>query len=282
MRMYDLTPENKHMLCFVGKGGHGKSIGASYWPTPMKYISCDSRASAIYNWWMDREPNRLKDIDIDVYTLNDWDRLATLMERLQSKNPFKNGTIVADPLTVIGNMTIAFSQAVRGPGGGDKVKGGVRIPIPVPDDYKSETAALGRFMDAGRVLNSHFILCAHILEDIYYELGSDKPRVTRKLLTAGKQPAAMLPGMFDEVWLFTIQAAGILGKAPDYKIVTRPNQEFDTLRTSANMPVEFIWTNKNLYEMAAPYLNKPRKKEPDAQTVTEGLLPAGGATPSEA
>lgn len=264
MRMYDLTPEKKHMMCFVGKGGHGKSIGASYWPTPMKYISMDSRAHAVYNWWMDRDPQRLKNIDIDTYTLNDFDKLATLMENLQNKNPFKGGTIVLDPLTMLGDMLIAYSQSVRGSSGSDKG----RVKIPVPDDYKTETNGLKRVMDAGRVLNSHFILCAHILENIYYPLGEEVPRITRTLLTAGKQPAAVLPGMFDELWLFTVQSSGVQGKPPDYKIVTRPYSEFDTLRTSCNMPVELIWTNKNLYELASPFLNKVRKKEePNAQTV---------------
>jgi len=71
----------------------------------------------------------------------------------------------------------------------------------------------------------------------------------------------MIPGMFDEVWLFGVKPAGQPGKKPDYMINTCPTMEFETLRTSCNMPSEINWTNKNLYEIAAPYLNKYGKKE---------------------
>lgn len=273
MRLDNFTPERKHMLCFVGKGGHGKSIGASYWPKPMYMASCDGRISAVYNWIADRFPEQLKEIEFDVYTAGEYDRLATKMENLQMKNPYR--TIVLDPLTMIGDMLIQYSIQIKGSPSVTKGK----VQIAGPDEYRTETAGLKKIMDAGRVLKSHFILCAHILEDVYYELGTDKPRITRKLMTAGKAPAAMLPGMFDELWLFTIEGEGVQGKPPNFKVITRPNAEFDTLRTSANMPVEFIWTNKNLYDLASPYLNKVRKKVEDVGS-TSGEGGKGEAQPS--
>jgi hypothetical protein len=258
----DFVPENKQMLCFVGKGGHGKSIGASYWPKPMYMASCDGRISAVYNWWNNRDPFKLKDIEFDTYTAGDYDKLAIKMEGFQTKNPFKKGTIVLDPLTMIGDMLIQYSFA-QGTTGGGAPRG--RIKIAGPDEYRTENAGLKKLIDGGRVLNSHFILCAHILEDTYYALGEEKPRVTRKLLTAGKAPAAALPGMFDELWLFTIKSDGVVGKPPKHFIVTRPSEEFDTLRTSCGMPVEKEWTDKDLYAIASPYLNAPRKGVPVIQ-----------------
>lgn len=279
MKLSDFAPENKQMLCFVGKGGHGKSIGASYWPKPMYYASCDGRIKAVWDWWNRRKPEVLKDIEFDSYTAGDYDKLATKMEGFQTKNPFKNGTIILDPLTMIGDMLIQYSFSMGTTGGGAP-RG--RIKISGPDEYRTESAGLKKLIDGGRVLNSHFILCAHILEDTYYALGEDKPRITRKLLTAGKAPAAALPGMFDELWLFTIASDGVIGKPPKYKIVTRPSEEFDTLRTSCNMPVTLDWTDKDLYQIASPYLNAPRKgvtqlvegadtlPEVEAQIVAEG------------
>jgi hypothetical protein len=270
MKLSDYQPEQKHMLCFVGKGGHGKSIGASFWPTPMYYASCDGRVASIYNYWKTVEPGRLNDIEFDTYTATDYDKLATKLENLQMRNPFK--TVILDPLTMIGDMLIRYSMAqTRGDSKNEKKQDKGRVQISGPDDYKTETHGLKLILDIGRVLKSHFILCAHILEDSYYELGSDKPRVTRKLLTAGKQPAAMIPGMFDEVWLFTVVPAATLGLPPEYKVITRPTAEFDALRTSVPaMPTEFKWTKDgpngtkvpmNLYAMVSKLLNAPVEKK---------------------
>jgi hypothetical protein len=277
MNLSNYVPERKHMLCFVGKGGHGKSIGASYWPKPMYMASCDGRISAVYNWLMDRNPSAVKEIEFDVYTASEYDRLATKMEGLQLKNPF--ATVVLDPLTMIGDMLIQYSIMIKGSPSVTKGK----VQIAGPDEYRTETAGLKKIMDAGRVIKSHFILCAHILEDTYYELGSEKPRITRKLMTAGKAPAAMLPGMFDELWLFTIQNNGVIGSPPGFKIITRPNEEFDTLRTSCNMPTEVVWTNKDLFQLAAPYLNKVRKVDGSNQSSGQGEgTPTGGAVSGQA
>jgi hypothetical protein len=262
VKMSDLMPENKHMLCFVGKGGHGKSIGASYWPKPMFYASCDSRAHSVYNWWSDRDPSVLKEIEVETYTASEYEKLAIKIENLQMKNPFRS--IVIDPLTFIALMMIDYVIAQKG--GQGVVKHG-RLTLAGPDEYKGEVAGMKKLFDAGRVLKSHFILVAHVLEETHYVLGDDKPHLRRSLFTAGKQPAAMIPGMFDEVWLFGVKPSGQPGVKPDYMINTCPTAEFETLRTSCNMPSEFKWTNKNLYEIAAPYLNKYGKKDVEAPKV---------------
>lgn len=260
MKMSDLKIEKKHMLCFVGKGGGGKSIGASYWPTPMFYASCDSRAHAVYNWWMDRDPARLKEIEVETYTADEYERLAIKIETLQQKNPF--ATIVIDPLTFIALMMIEYVINQKGGEGTRTIgKGMAAITLAGPDEYKGEVAGMKKLFDAGRVLKSHFILIAHVLEETHFVLGDDKPHIRRSLFTAGKQPAAMIPGMFDEVWLFSSRPGAQPGSYPDYYINTVTTPEFETLRTSCNMPSEFKWTKKNLYEFAAPYLNRHVTKE---------------------
>lgn len=255
-KMYDFKPEAKHMLCFVGNGGAGKSIGASFWPTPMYMASCDGRLSTIYNFWMNRDPQRLKEMEFDEYKAQEYDKMATFLEKIQMKNPYR--TIVFDPLTMIGDMLIQYSVSQKG-GGGVQMRG--KISLPGPDEYKTESNGLKAMLDVGRVVKSNFILCAHIFEDIYYEIGQEKPRITRKLLTAGKQPAAMIPGMFDEVWLFTVVPNPVIGGLPQYKVITRPTLEFLTLRTSADLPMEITWTTKegkpaDLFGLTSAQLNK--------------------------
>jgi len=250
-KMYDFKPEAKHMLTFVGNGGSGKSLGASFWPTPMYMASCDGRLATIYNFWMNRDPNRLKEMEFDEYRANEYDKMATFLEKIQMKNPFR--TIVFDPLTMIGDMLIQYSVSQKR-GGGVQMRG--KVILPGPDEYKTETNGLKAMLDVGRQMKSNFILCAHIFEDIYYEIGQEKPRITRKLLTAGKQPAAMIPGMFDEVWLFTVVPGAVVGEKPTHKVITRPTIEFLTLRTSADLPMEITWTNKDKQPMDLYALTK--------------------------
>lgn len=264
MKLDTFQPSRKHMMCFVGKGGKGKTIAASMWPKPMYMGSLDGRLHAVYDWLMRHHPDWLKEIEFDEYKTNEYDKLATKLEKLQQNNPFSKGTIVIDPLTNLGLMGVAYSQAHR-----DKSKLDLpQLKMTQIDDYKVEATAIKRVFDVGRALSSHFIMCAHVLEETHYVLGEDKPRVRRSFLTAGKQPAAMIPGSFDEVWLFTVRHAAVTGGEPDYLVITRPTPEFDDLRTSCGVPPEIVWTKKDLYALTSLYLNRTLKKEEsDAEAV---------------
>lgn len=280
MKLYDFSPEAKHMLCFVGQGGAGKSLATSFWPVPSFYASCDGRVASLYNYWMDRDPQRLKEMEFEEYKAQEYDKMASRLEKLQIKNPFK--TVTFDPLTMIGDMLIQYSVAQKG---GDGVQKRGKITLPGPDEYKTESNGLKAILDVGRSLKSNFILCAHVLEETHYSIGDDKPRITRKLLTAGKQPAAMIPGMFDEVWLFTVVPAPVIGGKPTYQVITRPTMEFLTLRTSANLPVEITWTGKNgdpldLYKLTAAHLDRAYlekvKRDAAVQAVSEPPIVVAG------
>lgn len=279
MNLEDLNPKDKHMLCFVGQGGHGKSIAASYFGKKPYYASCDGRMASVRNWWLKRDPARIKDIHFDQFRANEFDKLAVKLESLQQNCPYD--CVILDPLTMIAHMLIQYGMAGRGPSAED-MKKHPKVRTAQIDDYKVESHGIKQVIDAGRYLQesgkAHFILCAHILEETHYTIGEDKPRIRRSLMTAGKQPAAMIPGMFDEVWLFTIASDPIIGKPPRYKLITAPNEEFSTLRTSCGMPTELDWTDKDVFKIAEPYLNKftrgkevapnPSPNEPTIQPTT--------------
>lgn len=249
----DFNPNVKETILAKGDPGTGKTIGMSHWPKPMKIISCDGRIKPVYEWWRERDSSQLKEIDFDVYTAQDFTRLAKVVEGLQMKCPFKS--VLLDPLGMVGNMAIEYSIGLR-PASSNSAKSlniGPLIKLRSIEDYGAEERALQQIVDIGRIIPAHFILIAHVLRLEFYELGSEKPRIQHRLLTAGKNIAASLPAFFDEVWRFSVRNSADIDRGkPEFLVHTRGTGEDYAKTAMSYLPNQIVWTDKDLYKVTHP------------------------------
>ena len=269
MPMLDtFDPAKRHSLMFVGKNGAGKTIAALQFPGKTLWLNLDGKINIAYQWFRVHDPARLKDVDYRYFKPNEYEKMAEVMEKVQMRCEYDN--IILDPLTFFGDMLINYSMAFRKANTGTS-KG--RLLISDPDDYKVENQGVMTAIRIGQVVRANFILICHIYEDIYYPLGEDKPRITRKIMTAGKVVAGKAPGLFDEVWLFKTQASGVLGagSSAKYLVNTRPSTDYEMLYTSCpKIKSEIDWTGKNLYNLVEKDLAQSVKREVELITdVTE-------------
>lgn len=255
MKMSDFQPLAKQMACIIGPPGTGKSIiGASYARLgPLWMANLDGRIASVYNYIKAKAPELLPLIEFEVYKSNQFDKLADRLEGFLTKNPFT--TLMVDPLLFLGDMLIEYGLENRGEGAGKK-KG--RLQMAGPEEFGVEARGLHKVLDFGLMVKSHFILTAHLLESVYYEIGKPEPTIRKDVLVAGKKIAAAIPAVFDEVWYVENKPSSDVKKPPKRIVYLKPNGDYPLAKTARDkyLPDTVDITDKLFFDVMKPYFDK--------------------------
>lgn len=219
-------------------------LGKQYW------FSYDRKMSGIIipakNWGID-----LSTIEYDDY--DDWNKARMKLEYLaQNGRDFKGG-IIMDSVTTMADAALRQTLklkvgATRSSGAAaGKLIGG--IAVNELEDYNAEAGAINEMMALLKDINTFHkvpvILIAHVIE-VGQKPGQASTTSNRRIVTAGKAPAAKIPAVCTEVYHFNFKP-GIVAGTGGYVMITENNGD-DFARTSIGLPKEMPFTDEPLYE----------------------------------
>lgn len=234
---------------FVGKSGSRKTGAIGSFPEPIKILNFDGK---------DRlQPLLLlypkKDIHYEDLSYKDVPKIDSELDKI-IKNPKAFATYAVDSFTFF--MQHAIKYAMKNQPSKKKVG---EVPLMEIEHFNVESAAAANLYDLIQTISGcHFILTAHYVETSQKVLGRENPIISKKLCTAGKNPAAMMPGCFSEVYSFHLEASSKVGADPKPFIITRSGSEedVDTLeKTALPLPSRLDY-GKDLYSTLKTELAK--------------------------
>jgi hypothetical protein len=249
-KLSDLSYGEYIKAMFVGKSGSYKTGAIGSFPEPIKILNWDGQ---------DRLQPLLKlypgkDIDYENLSSKDVGKVDAVLDSIL-KNPKKFATYGFDSFTFF--MQHAIRHSMRAKPGSKKVGD---IPLMDIEHFGAESAAAMNLIEYLQdIKDCHFIITAHIVETTQKVLGSDKPRIDRKICTAGKTPSAMFPGAFSEVWSFHIEPAVRVGDPGTPYIITASGQEEDVTaleKTALPLPTRIDYGKLGLYHTIKDLLIK--------------------------
>jgi hypothetical protein len=215
---------------------------------PQYWFSFDRKMSGILipakKWGIDTSI-----IEYDDY--DDWNKAALKLEQLQMNASKYKGGIILDSVTTMADaalrqtlkLKIGTSRSSGAKAG--KLVGG--IAVNEMEDYNAEAGAINEMMALLKDINTFHkipvILIAHV-----FESGQKQGSTTslRKIVTAGKAPAAKIPAVCTEVIHFNLKP-GVIAGTGSYVMITESNGD-DFARTSIALPSQMEFTDEPLYE----------------------------------
>lgn len=241
---------NKVFGLAVGPPGKGKTIGVTSWPKPIWIADIDNRIkpAIVYHGFKDGE------IEIEQFRAKDFEGLISALNRVAGQNKLEFATYIIDGLTFLAKMSILYAMNIRG---SDKALDKGIIQMTSITDFGAESRALDKVLTFCRdnfYNKAHFWLTAHYLVTVDKKLEGE-PVITRRVVTAGKNIAAELPGYFDEVYFFNTEKQMSVNDPPKYTIKTA-GAEDEFWKTALGLPVKLDWTGKKLYDV----IEEKRKK----------------------
>lgn len=249
MKLSDTKIEAPFIL-MKGEPGLRKSTQALSFAKagPQFWFSFDRKMSGILipakKWGIDMSTIEYEDYD-------DWNKAALKLESLQLNGAKYKGGIILDSVTTMADAALRQTLKLKigtnrssGQKAGKLVGG---IAVNELEDYNAEAGAMNEMMALLKDINTFHkvpvILIAHVFES------GQKPgqtTVNRRIVTAGKAPAAKIPAICTEVIHFNLKP-GIIAGTGGYVMITESNAD-DFARTSIGLPKEMEFTDEPLYE----------------------------------
>ena len=248
MKLSDVKVDTPFIL-LKGEPGLRKSTQALSFAEagPQYWFSFDRKMSGILiparKWGID-----LSTIEYDDY--DDWQKAALKLEQLSMNAKKYTGGIIVDSVTTMADaalrqtlkLKIGSTRASGAKAG--KLVGG--IAVNEIEDYNAEAGAINEMMALLKDINSFHkvpvILIAHV-----FETGQKPGQSTanRRIVTAGKAPAAKIPAVCTEVIHFNLKP-GVVAGSGTFVMVTENNGD-DFARTSIGLPKEMEFSDQSLY-----------------------------------
>ena len=217
---------------------------------PQYWFSYDRKMSGILI------PARLWNIDlstIEYDDYDDWQKARIKLENLAMNAKKYTGGIIMDSVTTMADAALRQTLKLkigqtRGSGAAaGKLVGG--IAVNELEDYNAEAGALNEMMALLKDINAYHkipvILIAHVIE-VGQKPGQSGTTSNRRIVTAGRAPAAKIPAICTEVIHFNFKP-GVVAGSGEYQMITENNGD-DFARTSIGLPREMTFTNEPLYE----------------------------------
>jgi hypothetical protein len=255
------------MGLFVGRPGSGKSIAAASWykEGPVYIFDLDGRYRSLmkmYGWDQKAKDN----INFDTYPTDDFPRIEQKINDFERSLPYR--TIIFDGVTVLAQLLINYSIALRGVEGSGREGKGRKIGIiemTAIEDFGVEARGMYQILDAFKDLalsgKCNVIFNAHIIQ--WREKVGDTGREEDKyqLVTAGKKVAGALDGYFDEVYYFRKRVIDP-EVPPDYECFTQGGEAFPG-KSALHLPTKIVWTMKNreaptFYDIILRYIGESK------------------------
>lgn len=264
-------------LLGTGDNGSGKSIQLCSWAKEgrLRHYDLDGRFASVANHYRNRGDEGIKILD-NINT-DRFDNQPALVKELRSLRdghcPYK--ALFVDGLTPLGRNALNASIESRVSNYTDEIKkkneymmkGGVWVPQ--IEDFGGESQAISEvlgilYSEKFEQRGIHVFLSAHRVQMDHRDRSGKITHTTMRLLTGGKTIAAEIPNFFNEIWLFE---GGTGDKGPYYEVWCKDPDENHFAKTSMNLPVKIVHTNKVLYDEVKKYIDDPTlaQKEFDAR-----------------
>lgn len=244
-----------YMAMFMGRPGSGKSIAASSFGKKVIFFDIDGRVKPVKNFWTTHNPARLADIQFVSYEPGQYEKFAGDFT-LENLKPYDN--IVVDGFTSLGTNVMAYTYNFHTEAVKKAMYKGI-IQVNALDDYKALVSALDGTIRVFRKLKGKIrIMTAHELAVDIKDANGIVLRTDKQILAAGNQAGPRAEGYFDEIYLFKSRPNADNNKPPMRLVRTNPDSEYQQLKTALGLPPEIDVTNKGLYEIIKPYLDKVR------------------------
>jgi hypothetical protein len=126
------------------------------------------------------------------------------------------------------------------------------------DYYNAEVRFIDWILSANKLLWSapgnpkNIIFIAHIVTvETKPDLKTKMVTKTRSIMALGNKAPAMIPGEFDELWLFGTREEGGLGSSDGeiHHLMTTQTEGEDDAKTAYNLQRRTDFTKKNLYDL---------------------------------
>ena len=239
MKLSEMKKDQGQTILAVGPSGTGKSIAMCSYPSPVLNLSLDQRMVSVAEWFSGTK--QLDGIEYEDYM--EFNELNDRVDSLEYDCPYK--TVILDPISFLSSMLMRYSFSLRGKGKG-QVEGRKRgkVNLTTVDDYGVEHQGIENLIYnlklVGKKHNANIIVVAHIFSTTYYKEGGKESNTVNTILTQGKRIAALLPGMFNEVYNFfnTLE----MGKT-QYRVRTANDGTTDARSSFKRMPDEIDWTD---------------------------------------
>ena len=253
----DVSPLDYNIYAlFKGPSGSGKTVGALSFPGPIKLFDFDHKMPAIAV-----KHFRGKDIEYDTYrsTGELYDELIPWF-REEKDCPFE--TIIFDSITYLAMLIMSTTAEIKGEtidtlmkSTINKKRGGNMIEPLSYDYYNSEVRFIEWLIGITKVLYTrpgnpkNIIFTAHLIES------KSKPNietklvtVTRSIMSLGTKAPAIIPGAFDEIYMFGTSEEGFGDSQTKHMMFTQTTGE-DDAKTAFNLAKMTDFTNKPLYDL---------------------------------
>lgn len=254
--MKEWTPTS---ILMIGPNGYGKSLAAASFAELGETIvfDFDGREQSILNGL---PPELVENIrkPIKTYGPRNFTEFRRDFEGLQdypaSKLP---KVIIIDSFTAL-TLTLVNAQMIeKGKLGKGKVVGG-SFQVPTWDEINGETSMIGQMLDICKMLpNVTFIWTAHPITKTEIVPGVDGKEGTVKKLSViasfGPKVCSMVPGYFNEIYIFEIKKAIRDGDPPKRLVWTCPTEtEFG--KTALGLASQFDITGRSLYRVIQKHI----------------------------
>jgi len=242
---------------FKGPSGAGKTVAALSFPNPYVF-DFDHKMPAIA-----RKHFPKKSIDYDVYT--DIDTVANKLTDWINTGNCTYETLVFDSITALVRLIMNSIAAIKGESTPQMLKtmkstrgGSKMVELLGFDYYNAEVRFIDWILSAAKILYSkqgnpkHIIFIGHIVEiRSKPNITTGLVTITRSIMTLGNKAPAMIPGEFDEVYMFgTKEIGGASAQDPESKIhhyMTTVTAGEDDAKTAFNLARETDFTDGSLY-----------------------------------
>ena len=258
MNTLNAKPNFNIFALFKGMSGSGKSVGALSFPKPYVFDFDHKMPNIAIKHF------RNKEIEYDTFE-SSGDVYDKLYPWLSGEKECPYETLIFDSITALSRLIMNTTAEIKGETIKtllerkiDKKRGGSMIEPLGYDYYNSEVRFIDWILSASKVLWSrsnkfpnNIIFTAHVLEvKSKPNIETKVTTVTRSIMALGNKAPAMIPGEFDELYVFGTQEVGGLSNESETKHVmfTQTTGE-DDAKTAFNLSRMTDFTNKNLYDL---------------------------------
>jgi hypothetical protein len=258
MNTLDKQDEKGIFALFKGPSGSGKSVGALSFPVPYVF-DFDHKLPAIA-----RKHFPGKSVEYDTFDdINDVANLIKSWLSGQVSCPYE--TLIYDSITSLarlimnsiakakGEDTPTMLKTILATRGGQKM-----VELMGYDYYNAEVRFIDWILSANKLLWSapgnpkNIIFIAHIVTvETKPDLKTKMVTKTRSIMALGNRAPAMIPGEFDEVYMFGTSEQGGLDSPESqihHHVITQTSGE-DDAKTAYNLARETDFTKKSLYDL---------------------------------
>jgi len=251
------TNEKGIFALFKGPSGSGKSVGALSFPVPYVF-DFDHKMPAIA-----RKHFPGKSVEYDTFgDINDVANLIKVWLSGQTECPYE--TLILDSIT---SLTWLIMNSIAKAKGEDtpsmlktilQTKGGTKmVELMGYDYYNAEVRFIDWILSACKMLWSapgnpkNVIFIAHIVTvETKPDLKTKQVTKTRSIMALGNKAPAMIPGEFDDVWMFsTSEEGGLSGESEIHHWISTQTEGEDDAKTAYNLARRTDFTCKSLYDL---------------------------------